>query len=276
MISSNINVREQLVKPVVKSGNGGAVWVPKTWLGQEVIVILPERHQFNIKQSILQKLEPYLEQVLGVFIYGSYARQEQTPESDIDVLVVTHEARFQLKAPGMEFTIMPLEKLKRAIETQPEMYYTMVQEAQPVINSSLLEDLHKIQPDKKRFAHYVAETKAHIKSSKELLAMDKEEGVLVTSGSIVYSAVLRLRGIFIINCILNNKRFSNKHFITWLREKRINKKQFQEAYAVYRAIRDSKKSKQKLLVSFAEMLLNTLEEETNKLRERLWLKEKSG
>ena len=56
MINQSFTIREQLVKPVMKSGNGGAVWVPRGWLGQEGIGILPERGQGNLKQKIIHKL----------------------------------------------------------------------------------------------------------------------------------------------------------------------------------------------------------------------------
>src|SRR3989338_8766276 len=88
---SKLSIREQLVKRVVRSGNGGAVWVPKDWLGQEVIVILPQKPKLELKERIIHLLEPYLKDIISVFIYGSYARHEETKESDIDVVVITEK-----------------------------------------------------------------------------------------------------------------------------------------------------------------------------------------
>ena len=45
---SKLPIKEQLVKRVVRSGNGGAVWVPKDWLGQEVVVILPQKPKLEL------------------------------------------------------------------------------------------------------------------------------------------------------------------------------------------------------------------------------------
>ena len=39
---NKLEIREQVMKTVVKSGNGGAVWVPRGWLGEEVVVIVDE------------------------------------------------------------------------------------------------------------------------------------------------------------------------------------------------------------------------------------------
>ena len=56
----NLAIKEQIVKTVVKSGNGGAVWVPKDWLGEEVVVILREKPNLEPREKIVHLLEPYL------------------------------------------------------------------------------------------------------------------------------------------------------------------------------------------------------------------------
>jgi len=269
MIKQEFIIREQLVKPVVKSGNGGAVWVPKDWLGQEVIVILPERPRISLKQKILKKLEPCLQDVLGVYIYGSYAREEQTPQSDVDILVITQEKTFQLKERGLEFTILPLERLKNAIKKSPEMFYTMVQEAQTIINAPLLKELQNIQPDKKAFSQYILQTKEHLKSSKQLLELDKQESNILESYSVIYSTILRLRGVFIIECILGKEKFSSLSFRKWLNKKSINKAEFQKAYEIFRAVRGNKKPRQKIPIELAEKFINLLEKEASILGERI-------
>lgn len=40
-----IEVREVLRKQVKKSGNGGAIWVPKRWLGEDVVILLPKKRR---------------------------------------------------------------------------------------------------------------------------------------------------------------------------------------------------------------------------------------
>ena len=276
MLKQEFSIREQLIKSVVKSGNGGAVWVPKDWLGQEVIVILPERPRISFKQKILQKLEPHLKDVLGVYIYGSYAREEQTPQSDVDILVITKEKTFQLKERGLEFTILPLERLRNAIKKSPEMFYTMVQEAQPIINAPLLKELQNIQPDKKVFSQYILQTKEHLKTSRQILELDNQESEMLDSSSVIYSTVLRLRGVFIIQCILRKEKFSSLSFRKWLNKKRINKAEFQRAYEIFRAVRDNKKPMQKISIELAEKLINILEKEASILGERICQRGKRG
>ena len=271
MFLKDLSVREQIVKTVVKSGNGGAVWVPKGWLGQEVVVILPQKPKLEIKEKIIHLLEPYLKDIISVFIYGSYARHEETKESDIDVMVITEKPlKINIKEPKLEITGFELEKFKKAIEKHPVMYYNMVQEAEPLINSNILEELKKIKINKENFKDYLNETKEHIKSNKEFLELDKLDGEFIKSYSAIYSAILRLRGIFIIRCILSKETFSNKNFRKLLIKEGVDD-EFKRIYSVYRSIRDNKKIKNiKINISAAEKLLNILEKELKHIEIKLY------
>ncbi len=272
MILKDLSIREQIVKTVVKSGNGGAVWVPKDWLGQEVVVILPQKPELEIKEKIIHLLEPYLKDITSVFIYGSYARKEQTKESDVDVMVITKDkdVKVNFKEPKLEITVFELEKFRNAIEKYPVLYYQIVQEAEPLINAYILDELKNIKIDYGNFKNYLKETKDHIRSNKELLELDKLDDNFVKSYSAIYSTVLRLKGIFIVKCILDKSKFSNKLFKRWMNSEGINGSEFIEFYGVYRDIRDNKNIKNvQIKISSAEKLLNILEKELNALEDKI-------
>ena len=265
-------VREQIVKTVVKSGNGGAVWVPKDWLGQEVVVILPEKPKFGLKEKIVHLLEPYLKDIVSVGIYGSYARGEQTKDSDVDVLVVTKDKKLklELKEKKLEVTSFQIDKLKLAIKKYPTIYYQMVQEAEPLINAHVLEELKTVKINKEGFKNYLNETKEHIKSSMEFLELDKIDGAYLKSYSVIYSSMLRLRGIFIIRCILGKSKFSNKKFKNWLCAKGLNRIEYEDCYKAYRLVRDNEDTKSlKIKVQVAEKLTNILKNELNLLEAQI-------
>src|SRR3989338_303879 len=202
-VSKNTAVREQIVKTVVRSGNGGAVWVPKSWLGQEVVVILPEKPRLELKERVIHLLEPYLKEIISVGIFGSYARNEQTKDSDIDILVVTKDKRLSLnfKKEKIGIVSFPIGKLKEAIQKHPAVYYQMVLEIKPLINSYVLDELRATKVKSQDFKGYLQETKEHLKSNLELVNLDKLDDTYLKSFSVLYSAILRLRGLFIIRCI---------------------------------------------------------------------------
>ncbi len=258
-------IKEQIVKHVVKSGNGGAVWVPKNWLGEEVIVILPDKPKLNIKEKVVHLLEPYLKDVIAVFMYGSYARHEETKESDVDVMLITKDriAPVQLTEPKLEIAAFQFDKLKKAIEKYPVMYYQIVQEAVPLINSYVLEELKNVKISNESFKNYLNETREHIESSKELIKLDKLDGSYIKSYSALYSIILRLRGIFIIRCISGKEKFSNAIFQEWLMRKGVTDKEYAKCYAAYRAVKTNASIKNlRIKISVAEKLLDMLTKET--------------
>src|SRR3989338_362214 len=272
MEMQKLSVKEQIVKTVVKSGNGGAVWVPKSWLGQEVVVTLPEKPKLELKERIVHMLEPYLKDIASAGIYGSYARNEQTEGSDADILVITSDKDIKLgfKEEKIEVTSLPVEKLKKAIEKHPAVYFQMVRESLPLINASLLENLKKIKPSKKSFKPYLKETKEHIKSNKELIELDAIDNLYLKSYSALYSSMLRLRGLFIIRCILRNEEFSNKKFRKFLADRGLSSREIEDSYKVYRAIREDMDSKSlRIGLGTARKIIAILEKELELLEAQI-------
>ena len=264
MEMQKLSVKEQIVKTVVKSGNGGAVWVPKSWLGQEVVVMLPEKPKLELKERIVHMLEPYLKDIASAGIYGSYARNEQTEGSDADILVITSgkDIKLGFKEEKIEVTSLPVEKLKKAIERHPAVYFQMVRESLPLINASLLENLKKIKPSKKSFKPYLKETKEHIKSNKELIELDAIDNLYLKSYSALYSSMLRLRGLFIIRCILRNEEFSNKKFRKFLADRGLSSREIEDSYKAYRAVREDKDAKSlRIKLDTARKIIAILEKE---------------
>ncbi len=260
-------MQEQIVKTVVTSGNGGAVWVPKDWIGEEVVVTLPIKPRLSIKQRIIHLLEPYLQDIIAIGLFGSYARSEQTPGSDIDVLVITKEKDLNIPAKGMDIVAFTMEKLKKAIAQYPVMYYPMVQEAKPLINASSLEELKKVSITKEQFHGFLQETKEHLQSSKELLVLDRLDHDRVVSYSVIYSSMLRLKGVYFIHCFLRKEAFFLKKFKTWLNRNGINKQEFENMYKAYRLVRENKSVKNVMIpIAAAERLLAILEKEVKLLQ----------
>ena len=267
---TEIAVEEQLVKRVVSSGNGGAVWVPRSWLGEDIVVIRPKKPKLSIAERILRVLVPYLQDVVGVFLYGSYARDEQDSDSDVDVLVVAKNKFTVKKHKKMDIKVVELDKLKETMEKNPIMYLSVIREAKAVVNSSLLDDLKKVKVDYKNFKWFIETAIDHVKSSKEFIELDKLYSEYLASYSVLYSIMLRLRGVFLIKCLIDKKEYSNKLFKKWLLKHNISALEYKTAYGIYRCVRDNKKVKSKIKISIAEDLLNILVREINILRVKIY------
>lgn len=258
-------IKEQIRKKVARSGNSGAVWVPKNWLGEEIIVTRLETPKLSLEEEIINLILPYLRSISGIFLYGSYARKEETKDSDIDVLIIAkHKFRAE-NTKKFDIEVIEIQKIKEVVQKNP-FVYAIINEAKPIINSAILDELKQSKKDFKNFINWFKETtKDSIKSTEELIELDKIESNYLTSYSVIYSLILRLRGIFLINLLLNNKSFSNHLFKKFIL-RHISDQEFNRVYKVYRNIRDNKKVENlEIEINTADKLLKLLKEEVENL-----------
>ena len=261
----NSLVKEQIKKRVVRSGNSGAVWVPKHWLGEEIVVTRLETPKLSLQEEILNLLLTHLKDISGIFLYGSYARKEETQDSDIDVLVVAKNKFTLERTKKFDISVIESAKIKDAAQRNP-FVHAIIHEAKPLMNSSLLEELQHCPTDFKHFIRWFKETTADsMESTKELLDLDKLESDHLTSYSAIYSLLLRLKGVFLIKSILRHKEFSNvlfKQFLTRF----ISASEFVTLLRIYRSIRDNTKLEHaNISLSLAYKLLDILQKEVKHL-----------
>ena len=83
---------ENQIKKAIKSGNSSAVILPRSWLNKEVRVELLEKTPEIILSDAIDILQKYikLKEIIGIYLVGSYAREEQDKNSDIDLLIITN------------------------------------------------------------------------------------------------------------------------------------------------------------------------------------------
>ena len=246
-----MNLQEQIIREVKKIGNGAHIFTPKEWIGEKVIIVRTKKK--SLKERILKILEPHLGSIKGVYLYGSYSRNEETKDSDIDLLVITNN-RINIKEKGFEVISLEEGKLEDAIKISPLLIYSAISEATPIINTELLKLIkEKYKIKKENFKQYIKETKSIININKELLDP--------------YSIILRLRGIFIIKGLLNNHDYSNKKFKEWILKncRNVDIENLLEAYNKIKRENKIIKVKQKDL----EKILQFLEKETIKLERKL-------
>lgn len=255
---------EKLVRRVSEIGNGAHIFAPKEWLNEEVILIRIQKKA--PKEEILKLLHPHLDKIIAVFLYGSYARDEQDKSSDMDVFVISSE-KFSVKSKGIEVIVVPEDKIELAKKLNPILFYSMLNEAKPVINSSYLKKLKSQKINFDYFKHFIQDTEKAIVSNKEIIDLDTRLKNEYASESLVYSLILRLRGIFIMNLQLSRKNYSKKNFSNWLVKN--SKADYDKIYKIYQAVRNEKKTEEKVPIKQAESILDFLAKENKKLERKL-------
>ena len=255
---------KQIDKDVIRWGNSAGVLLPREWLGNQVKVILIDR-TLEIKKEVFNILDKYLEDIIGVYLVGSYARREEEENSDIDVIAISKSTKKEIISGRYNISIITLKGAEKTIERNPVLILPRLNEAKVILNRYLLEELKSIKFQKNAFKEFIEESKRIIKISKSFITIDRDQEYKnLDSISIIYSLILRLRGIFLIRNILNKEKYSKKEFLRWM-NKEIDSNEIERVYNVYTSIRDDKKVKEKIKIETAEKLLNFLEKEVPKL-----------
>lgn len=261
------NVQETIEKEVVGFGNGSIVYTPKKWIGKKVLVVLEEK-PLDIEGSAMELLKPYLSSVEGVFLYGSFARGEQTEESDVDIVVIA-DKKIPLKRKGrFDFLVEGREEFIEKLREDFHLFlYQMVSEAKPILNESLLDELKEVKVEAD-FEKTFEETLGAFKNTQMLLGVDKKRGrKYLTSNVCVYSLILRLRTLLLIQYFLKKQKFSNKKFKEMVKGHGFKGKTVNDFFEVYRAERDDRKTSVKILLSDAEKLFEVGKKEFLKTEE---------
>lgn len=249
------NVRDVLEKEVVRFGNGSMVHIPKKWLGEKVLVVLEEK-QLDVEAEVMALLKPHLDSVEGIFLYGSFARKEQTENSDVDVLVICDKKLNLGKIGKIDFISSTKENFIKELKKDSTLFlHQLVLEAKPILNKSMLEELKKakINPN---FEEFFDDTIGAFKKTKQLLEENKDTDFL-DSNTTIYSLILRLKGLFLIRCHVKNSVFSNKKFMEFIKSHGFDEKTINEFFEAYRSERDEKNPTIKIKKTNAEKLFET-------------------
>lgn len=221
-------------KMVQSFGNGGHVVLPKEYVGKRIRFVIEPKYFEDIKSEVLEILKPYLENILGVYLYGSFARNEQTIDSDIDILVIT-DTKLKIVDKINSYSIVSATsmELESTLKKNAVLLLPILKEAKTIINPGLLEKY-------KEYSFTNKNTKWFIDKSAYVLELDKK-GVDLNFeiGSLVYSLMLRIRGLLMIKLILNNKSYSKRGLFFCLENNGFLKNKIEELYKIYSKERDN-------------------------------------
>ncbi len=225
---------KQITKTVQQIGNGGHIYLPKETIGKKVVITLKEKTIEDIEEEIINMLKPYLKHIKGIYLHGSYARKEQTPESDIDILVITDgKIKIKKKINGYEITSVSIEQLEKAVGYTAPLVLPILREAIPILNQQLIEKYKQEKLTKKNTKWYIETTESSLELAKYLVEEKDLRGV-------VYPLIMRLRGLHMISSLIKNKKYSERDVVSYLIKKGIHIDKINQLKRMYREIRDKK------------------------------------
>jgi len=245
----------RIIRRAVEIGNGAAVYVPREYRGRQVLVVLPEGIG-EIRKRALAKLVDFMPNVLGVYLYGSYARGESTNESDIDLLIIVQKKDEKIKAlfDDIDTRVLTLDGIKKSIKDFPVPVMIMLREAEAFLNPLLLEELKKEKPGLKGLKWHFEDIKSIIKVIEKFIEVDDKD----IDASHIYSLMMRARVLYMIECLLKNAPFSNGGVKKKLSKYGLSGKNFDGYYKIYQRIRDDEAAEGKINKEEIENLIGII------------------
>jgi len=252
------------IKKAIKAGNSSAVILPRSWLNKEVrIELIKKTPEIILKETIeiLKKNIP-LESIIGIYLVGSYARQEEDENSDIDLLVITDNIDRKMIEDGIyNILIISYQLLYQKLEQDLFPVGQMLKEAKSLLNSNYIKDLD-IKITKKNVKWYLDTTEEKLRAVKEYIYDAKKENEKHIEDRVAYTLVLRIRTLEITKKIIQNRNYSKKEFIRLI--KRISGGI--NAYERYLNVKDNLKEKNKMTIPEAEKLYEYLRKDLMKVK----------
>jgi len=243
-----------MIKQAVKVGNSAGVILPKEWLNGivEVKLVRPPINEKEILKDLMEYLQDYLPNILGIYLIGSYSREDYDLESDVDILVITDNINKSIKKGNYEIILISKDIIDKNLSKRLYLL-SMIKEAKPILNRNLLEK-YKQTKSKINIKKHKKEIKNILKINKDSIEFAKDYDKKILDGT-AYSIVLRLREIYLLKCIINNDQPNKKELL-----EKIPK----SVYEGYLRVKRNKKQKDDISIKDTEKLYNLSE---------IWLKE---
>ena len=220
----------ELHKTVIKSGNSSAVVLPKSWQGSQVLVKQIKK-PINISADVLKIIKDYLPEVNGIYLVGSYARNSQTKNSDIDIVIITNKINKIIKIDPYEIILVSQESLSKLQPIEKLTLQSMLNDAKPLLGKSMLKSYQiQLKLKKSEELECYKRLKKSLDNIKKLINLNKKNKYVE---GISYSSILVLRALDVLK---NNK-------IT-LTKKDLNS--LGEIYQNYQKIRNNTTTKDQL------------------------------
>ena len=251
------------IKKAIKAGNSSAVILPRSWLDREVRVELIEKTPEIILKDVLNIAKKHMDigNIIGIYLTGSHARSEEERESDIDILIISDKVdKEEIKEGIYSILVVSLDLLKWKLKNDLFPLGQMIKEALPLINGDYLKHMREVAVvTRQNVQWYLDTTKEKIEMVSKILKSN-HRGI---DSRVVYTLILRIKTIYIIEKMLKNQKYSNKEFIRLI--KRISGSE--NPYNDYLAVKNNLRKKSLAGKEHAERLRDYLEKQLEKINE---------
>ena len=131
---------ETIVKQTREVGTSAGVLLPRKWLNKQVVVTLLSPSKEDIAKDILNILLNHNlnEEIKGIYLVGSYARQDYDHNSDIDILVITQKVNKLINQDNYEILLVSEDNFSKNLPISLN-YLSMLKEIKVILNKELIE-----------------------------------------------------------------------------------------------------------------------------------------
>lgn len=213
---------------VRKFGNSGHIIIPKEYIGKSLSFIVEPRTLNYIKEEVFDIIKPFSENIMGVYLYGSYARKDADINSDVDILIIAKNKLKIFNKPEDYSIISTTEKeLEEIFRYNAVLILPIIKEAKVIFNPDLLDSYKKYKFTKQNMKYFIESTAKILELNKKGLELDFD------IGSVIYSLILRIRSLLLIKFILSNKLYSKSSLFLYLRDNGIEENKINRMYDIY-------------------------------------------
>ncbi len=232
---STITKTATITKTVKRYGNSGGVYLPADWIGGTARVELVEEPADPRKDLVKMPLN----HIISVIAYGSYARGEMTPDSDIDLIVVVDDiskAKISTELKKKyDLQVRTPERIKNSMLRDPIFHKSIKDGSVALINPEFLESLkNNVKPEINGINTCIDLAESAIGIARTIAEnSDDPTGML-------YSVVLHMKEMLILECLFSSQKYSTRLLMDEIM-KHATFEETNKVMKVYRAIRDDKK-----------------------------------
>ncbi len=252
-----------IVKKAVKAGNSSAVILPRAWLNREVRIELINKTPEIILADTLEIIKKYLcpEEIIGIYLVGSYARGEEDKDSDIDLLVITDDIDKELIKEGIyNILTVSYQLINQKLDENLFPVGQMIKEAKPLLNSNYLKSI-EVKVTNKNVKWYLDTTEEKLSLIQKIIKKAKEKKKANLNDAVAYTLILRIRTLYIIEKLIKNEKYSKKEFLNLIKNLAgLN------VYEAYQNVKNNSEQKNKVTIEEIEKLNNYLKNKFEEIK----------